>query len=37
MDSTFHTLIYAAPRIDVDELSKVRETLENLLGKEFVK
>jgi F0F1-type ATP synthase delta subunit len=37
MDSTFHTLIYSAPRIDVEELSKVRSSLEKLLGKEFVK
>ena len=37
MDVTFHTLIYASARIDVDELSKVRKYLERLLGKEFVK
>lgn len=37
MDATFHTLIYSAPRIDVEELTKVRQTLEKLLGKEFVK
>lgn len=24
MDATFHTLIYAAPRIDIDEMTKVR-------------
>ena len=36
MDPTFHTLIYSAPRIDVEELGRVRKTLELLLGKEFV-
>lgn len=37
MDTTFHTLIYASARIDVDELSKVRRYLEKILGKEFAK
>ena len=37
MESTFHTLIYASARIDVDELGKVRKYLERLMGKEFVK
>ena len=37
MDVTFHTLIYASARIDVDELSKVSRYLERFLGKEFVK
>ena len=36
MDITFHTLIYAAPRIEVDELTSVRKALGKLLGKEFV-
>ncbi len=36
MHPTFHTLIYSAPRIDVDELSEVRFQLGNLLGKDFV-
>lgn len=35
MDQAFHTLIYAAPRIEVEELAKVRSKLSNLLGKEF--
>lgn len=37
MDTTFHTLIYASARIDVDELAKVRTYLERLLGKEYAK
>lgn len=36
MEITFHTLIYASARIDVDELGKVRRYLEKILGKEFV-
>jgi len=37
MNSTFCTLIYAAPRMEIDELSMVRGQLTNLLGHEFVK
>ena len=36
MAQTFHTLIYAAPRLECDELIKVRTTLGGLMGKEFV-
>lgn len=36
MDQNFRTLIYAAPRLDIDELQKVRSTLGAILGKEFV-
>jgi hypothetical protein len=37
MDVTFRTLLYAAPRMDIDELMLVRRQLTNLLGHEFVK
>ena len=37
METTFHTLVYASARIDVDELGKVRKYLERMMGKEFVK
>ena len=36
MSGTFHTIIYAAPRMEVDELMFVRKQLGGLLGKEFV-
>jgi hypothetical protein len=36
MHQTFHTLIYAAPRLDIDELMVVRKALSGMLGKEFV-
>ena len=36
MCHTFHTLIYAAPRLDVDELMIIRKQLGSILGKEFV-
>lgn len=36
MHSTFHTLIYAAPRMEVDELNAVRQMLSKMMGKEFV-
>jgi tRNA isopentenyl-2-thiomethyl-A-37 hydroxylase MiaE len=36
MNQTFHTLIYAAPRLEVDELIQVRRMLEKFLGKDFV-
>jgi len=36
MAPTFNTLIYAAPRLDIDELIVVRKALANMLGKEFV-
>lgn len=33
MDQTFRTLVYAAPRLEVDELIEVRKQLGRLLGK----
>jgi len=36
MDQNFRTLIYAAPRMEIDELLQVRRQLEKILGKEFV-
>ena len=36
MHQTFHTLIYAAPRLDVDELMIIRKGLAGVLGKDFV-
>eukprot|EP00347_Sterkiella_histriomuscorum_P016915 403351362 len=36
MNQTFHTLIYAATKLDVEELIEVRRQLSRLLGKEFV-
>ena len=36
MDQNFRTLIYAAPRMEIDELMQVRRQLEKILGKEFV-
>jgi vacuolar protein sorting-associated protein IST1 len=36
MDQNFRTLIYAAPRMEIDELLQVRHQLEKILGKEFV-
>jgi hypothetical protein len=36
MDVTFRTLIYAAPRIEIDELTEVRRQLRKLLGEKFV-
>ena len=36
MEQTFHTLIYAAPRMDVDELNEVRKSLGKILGKDYV-
>lgn len=36
MEPTFHTIIHAAPKIEVDELSEVRMQLGRVLGKEFV-
>ena len=36
MDQNFRTLIYAAPRMEIDELLHVRRYLEKILGKEFV-
>ncbi len=37
MDQTFRTIIYAAPRFDVEELLTVRKDLGKMMGKEFVK
>lgn len=37
MDQTFRTLIYVAPRMDVDELNEVRKVLGKIMGKEYVK
>ena len=36
MDQTFHTLIHAGAKLDVDELTEVRRQLGKMLGKEFV-
>lgn len=36
MDQNFRTLIYAAPRMEIDELLQVRRQLEKIMGKEFV-
>lgn len=36
MDQTFHTLIHAGAKLDVEELAGVRRQLSKLLGKEFV-
>ena len=35
MNQTFATIIHVAPKLDVEELSKVRKQLASLLGKEF--
>lgn len=37
MQQTFHTLIYAAPRLEVDELMQVRQQLCGLLGEKEAK
>lgn len=37
MDMTFHTLIHVAPKMDVDELQSVRQSLAKVMGKPFVK
>lgn len=36
MDTTIRTLIYASPRMEIDELNYVRRSLERLMGKEYV-
>lgn len=36
MDQNFRTLVYAAPRMEIDELLQVRHQLQKLLGKEFI-
>lgn len=36
MDQNFRTLIYAAPRMEIDELMKVRHELAKLMGKDFI-
>jgi hypothetical protein len=36
MDQNFRTLIYAAVRMEIDELTQVRNQLGKLLGKEFL-
>lgn len=36
MDQNFRTLIYAAPRMEIEELQHVRRYLAKLLGKDFV-
>jgi len=36
MDQTFHTLIHAGAKTEVEELAGVRRELGKLLGKEFV-
>jgi hypothetical protein len=35
MDQTIRTLIYSAPRMEVDELNQVRQVLVKLMGKEY--
>jgi hypothetical protein len=35
MTQTFATIIHVAPKLEVEELMKVRKHLVNLLGKEF--
>jgi hypothetical protein len=37
MKTTFATLIHAAPKMDCEELMKVRKTLCSILDSEFVK
>lgn len=37
MNTTFATIIHAAPKLDVDELIKVRKDLASILPKDFVK
>ena len=37
MDQTFHTLIHAGAKTEIEELAGVRKQLGRLLGKEFVK
>lgn len=36
MNESISTLIHAAPKLEVEELEKVRKMLENVMGKEFV-
>ena len=36
MDQNFRTLVYAAPRMEIDEMLNVRRELGKLLGKEFI-
>lgn len=36
MDQSIRTLIYAAPRMEIEELNYVRHSLEKLMGKEYV-
>lgn len=36
MDQTFHTLIHAGAKTEIEELAGVRKELGKLLGKEFV-
>lgn len=36
MDQNFRTLIYAAPRLEIEEMQHVRRYLGKLLGKDFV-
>lgn len=35
MDQTIRTLMYASPRMEVDELNYVSHKLTNLMGKEY--
>ncbi len=37
MDQTFRTIIYAAPRMEIDELMLVRKDFQKLMGKEYIK
>lgn len=36
MDQSFRTLVYAAPRMEIDELNEVRRQLGKILGKDFI-
>lgn len=36
MDQNFRTLIYSAPRIEIEELTKVRHELGKALGKDYI-
>ena len=37
MDQTFHTLIHAGAKSEIEELAAVRHELGKMLGKDFVK
>lgn len=37
MDETFHTIIHASKKLEVQELTELREQLSKMLGSAFVK